>query len=476
MPRTSPKKSKAQRLKLPNMNEFSPGVVGALGPLLELVAKKAGDRREIVQAIAQEYPSIRKTLGKQRNNRANNVLIGMSQCGLFDLKSNHLTTLGLELANETDADRRHLRFATQLLRECHGIDLLDAVAAIRKRHGGVSLRAIREELRARGFLVTENEGNASKIRQWLEPSGVVDKRWNVDDTRFKEAAGIAPDALDDWTQLSRGQRAFVLTVRQIGAATPSGWLDGAHVKRLCEEQWGPGALPEGAVRAKVIDPLVEQGWIVAEGKGPGRGGKIGRVRPRAKLLEVERPLELPGGVGGIPRDLVKKMSMPMDEIYEDLDSDNTHRKGVALELLALRIIRDLALRPVAFRLRSKETSGAEVDLLADGVHLHYSRWLFQCKNVLRVDLADLAKEVGMATLLKGHVVVLVTTGTFRKTVADYARGLAETTPLQAVLIDKAVLDTYRKQGAVSLVDSLRKQAEDVLTAKRPQVLDLLDGS
>jgi hypothetical protein len=109
------------------------------------------------------------------------------------------------------------------------------------------------------------------------------------------------------------------------------------------------------------------------------------------------------------------------------------------------------LRPVAFRLRSKETNGAEVDLLADGIHLHSSRWLFQCKNVKRVELADLAKEIGMATLLKSHVIVLVTTGAFRKTVPEAARRLAGTTSLQAVLLDKTVLGKYLEQGAASLV-------------------------
>ncbi len=40
----------------------------------------------------------------------------------------------------------------------------------------------------------------------------------------------------------------------------------------------------------------------------------------------------------------------------------------------------------------------KVDLIAEGAHLLFSRWLFQCKATKStVQLSDLAKEIGMAT-------------------------------------------------------------------------------
>ena len=44
-----------------------------------------------------------------------------------------------------------------------------------------------------------------------------------------------------------------------------------------------------------------------------------------------------------------------------------------------------------------KTGGAEVDLIAEAVQLHFSRWLFQCKNSKEVNLAALAKEVGYSS-------------------------------------------------------------------------------
>lgn len=142
---------------------------------------------------------------------------------------------------------------------------------------------------------------------------------------------------------------------------------------------------------------------------------------------------------GIPPDLRPHLNTPLSEIYENLTSDDKNVRGIALELLALRISIDLALMPLRFRERSNRTGGAEVDLLVDAVHLHYSRWLFQCKNTPTVDLADLAKEVGMARLLKGHVVVMVTTGRFARSVQDYADEMMRTDSLQIVLIDGKLL-------------------------------------
>ena len=68
-----------------------------------------------------------------------------------------------------------------------------------------------------------------------------------------------------------------------------------------------------------------------------------------------------------------------------------------------------------------------MDLVAEAVQLHFSRWLFQCKNTATVHLADLAKEVGLAVMLRAHVIVLVTTGRFSASVVDHANELAETT-------------------------------------------------
>src|SRR5690348_13597619 len=111
--------------KLPNMNEFSPGVVGDLRTLLEVVKTYQGDREGLKAAIAGAFPAIAHTPNlKQRLNRANNVLIGMSQCGLFDLKANQLTPFGARLGAEPEPAAVHDAFTKHILHDLHGFDLL----------------------------------------------------------------------------------------------------------------------------------------------------------------------------------------------------------------------------------------------------------------------------------------------------------------------------------------------------------------
>lgn len=212
------------------------------------------------------------------------------------------------------------------------------------------------------------------------------------------------------------------------------------------------------------------GLLNVQGTGDGRGGDSGQacVCDALRNLNVELPAE---GMSGIPSDLRDKLSTPLNDIFHDLEHSSTHTRGLALELLALRLVRDIGLFPVCFRERTSKTQEAEVDLIAQGVHLHYSRWLVQCKNTASVEVSDIAKEVGMAVVLKAQVILMVTTGTFRRTVQIYANGLATSSNLQAILVDGELLEKYRSSGAAAVIDALQKAAYHVLALKAPQVRD-----
>lgn len=80
----------------------------------------------------------------------------------------------------------------------------------------------------------------------------------------------------------------------------------------------------------------------------------------------------------------------------------------------------------------------------------------------------------MAVLLKAHVVVIVTTGSFSSAVETYAKELSATTVLQAVLVNGELLDDYRKKGAPVLREYFRDRAHQTLAVKRPQVAREVD--
>ena len=142
----------------------------------------------------------------------------------------------------------------------------------------------------------------------------------------------------------------------------------------------------------------------------------------------------------------------------------------------MKLVRAVGLIPVSFRLRGNATGGAEVDLLAEGLHLHYSRWLVQCKateSTVSVDV--LAREVGMAVLLKAHVIVMITMGEFSGTVRQHADQIERTTPLQVVLVDGTQFRRILETDSFALIDILKKQAFEALEVKRPQTQPDTEG-
>src|SRR5207237_1029666 len=105
----------------------------------------------------------------------------------------------------------------------------------------------------------------------------------------------------------------------------------------------------------------------------------------------------------------------------------------------------------------------------------YSRWIFQCKNVGRgtadrraVSIGVLAKEVGLATVIKAHVVVVVTTGKFGDGATRYAQALARSSALQILLIDGEDLEQYAAKGPSHILNKCEEQARYICWLKRSQ--------
>ena len=458
-------------LKLPNMNEFSPSVVGELGPLLQLVASAQGGRDHLVRAISEHAPTIVPRPNKQHLNRANNVLIGMSQCGLFNLATNQLTQFGAELVAHTRDEQRNTAFGKHLLECCHGDAVLDVVRSLAEKGLPRTGDNIRSELRARGFAVTTNEGNAFKIRLWLQRTGLIDEKWNIDEVRYATIMGIAMNTRDEWRALTRSQRAFLLTLRQIHAASTPHWVGGSHVKILCQAQWGPTALPEGSLRAKVVDVLELSGWIETRGKGGGRGGKLGEVMPTAKLLDIDTSLDLDQSRLAVSEDIAKKMNLPFEQLHGQLSSPMPSTQQAALEALALRLCHDLALRPASFLKLRPSPEYPAVTLAADGLGINYARWLLHCQcppaGVPEPNTLPQCNELAVAA--KAHVVLWVTTGRIPASALDYAALVTTSTPLQFLLLDGPELHQIQSHGPPRLIDALRHQAGTAQELKSNQI-------
>lgn len=465
--------------RLPALNEFTPNQLGSANEiywLLQLVAS-GSDREFIVEEIRERWfgdSAAQRADGasrlEQQRKRATNVIAGMRQAGLLD-KSRvqvSLSPLGREVLSLEHVPSSGLEvFARFLLQERHGIELLQVARTVLERDGTAKKRAVDDELKRRGYAVPTNSSYSGKLRQWLAAVGVVDEQWRVDEAVLLRLTGIDSHLIIEWRSLSPLQQTTIAVIRArwTGNQTPitSPELVALLVQRGAE-------FDAGQLNRDIYKPLVAGGWIEHEVKPGGRGGKGGKLRPTDKALYLDVDLIDRLRLGVLPIELQNELTRPIAGILADLMSPDTHTKGIALELLALRLASECGLFPVDFRQRGVATGGAEVDLVVEGAHLHFSRWLFQCKNQTSpVSLSVLAKELGMATMLKAQVVVIVTTGTFAQSVLSYARQAAETTAVQIVLLDGASLRAYRESGGSALRAELHARALDALSLKRPQL-------
>lgn len=217
---------------------------------------------------------------------------------------------------------------------------------------------------------------------------------------------------------------------------------------------------------QVLYPLAKAGFItLTRGtKQVGRGAKPFLVRPTAKMhAEVLAPLlaQLERQTTSDLRPLLRK---PMQQVLDQLNAPDSHTRGLALEALAFKLMRLLDMDYVATRLRGAATGGAEVDLVFQSARLVFSRWQVQCKNTARVNLDDVAKEVGLTKLLKSNVIVVVSTGEIGSSARGYANRVMADSNLCLVLINGNDLAQIAQRPA-TIVDVFRREAVQAMRLK-----------
>ncbi len=272
------------------------------------------------------------------------------------------------------------------------------------------------------------------------------------------------DALDAYADLTREQRMFARALAQLNVDEELS----NKVARYATEQFGV-QFPEGGLPQSVLFALQNVGLIEAEKTTSGRGAKPYVVRPTDKLRNelIEPILEaIETSIGVQYRPLIR---MRYEDIVADLTSSSTHKKGLALEALALYLGRILRLKPVGWRVRGRKTGGAELDGVMEGAHLIFSRWQIQCKNQQDASVDDIAKEVGLAQVVKANVVLVVTTGKVGPVARQFAQRAMRETNLYVALIDGKDLARLQTSPA-DIVEVMSRQAKGAMALKRAQVV------
>jgi hypothetical protein len=328
-------------------------------------------------------------------------------------------------------------------------------------------------LKLYGVQLSTGTTDHTTLANWMAEGGLLKKSDNYEpvDAVIKKLTGLSTGEAYEWDSLPVQQQVFLQTLRRLAEVQKTHAVPTKQVYDECLAEHPP-LFDADQLQKKVVKPLEVDGWITVQRAKGKQGGKSGTVTADKKLMSIPITALLPDFDAAIPGDLKSKINTPLADIRKLLESSSKNDRGLGLELLALRMLIDLGLEPRGFRVRSSDTGGAEVDLIAEGRHLLFSRWTVQCKHTTSsVHLAAVAKEVGIAMFSRSHVVVMISTNTFTQQAKDFAKHITETTHLQFVFVDKAMIKSYLQSGAQTLHKYFRDNANLVMQLKRVQPVE-----
>ena len=451
------------RSDLPFGSEFSPAQID-LPVLLEMAHDHAADWKAFENAVRDRYFEENKTSDYNKGKLANNTKLSMRAYGLIGEKDSTLTETGQALydvrANEVGL---YEAFARHILKDCQGMNFVQCLLDMWAAGEDIDLNKLRRWLEERGIKVPRGGKHMSTMRLWLEKAGVFVSGYRVNQGRLNEILGLNVEEFEVLATLSEEQKAYLKVLANVGGGGPHFSND---IERLAASTYGVN-FNEKNLPKQVLYPLRDARYITLERgtREAGRGAKPFLVAATEKLAaDIITPLieQLEQQTHADLRPLLRK---PLKEIREELDSENRHIRGLALEALAFKLMRLIDLSYVATRLRGSATGGAEVDLIFESARLVFSRWQVQCKNTARVSLDDIAKEVGLTHLLKSNAIVMVSTGEIGGEARRYSNRVMADSNLCIVMLDKSDLALIESSPA-AIVDVFNREARHAMDLKR----------
>ena len=451
------------RSDLPFGSEFSPAQID-LPVLLELAHGHAADWNAFEDAVRDRYFAGNSTSDYNKGKLANNTKLSMRAYGLIGKKDATLTDVGQTLyCIRADEPSLYEAFARHILKNCQGMNLVQCLLDMWAAGEDINLNKLRHWLEERGIKVPRGGKHMSTMRLWLERAGVFVSGYRVNHGRLNDILGLNVEEFEGLATFSTEQRAYLKALANVGGGGPHPSND---IERLAASIYGVG-FNEKNLPKQVLYPLRDAQYITLERgtKKVGRGAKPFLVTATDKLAaDIITPLieQLEHQTQSDLRPLLRK---PLKEIREELDSNNRHIRGLALEALAFKLMRLIDLTYVATRLRGAVTGGAEVDLIFESARLIFSRWQIQCKNTGRVSLDDVAKEVGLTHFLKSNAIVMVSTGEIGPEARRYSNRVMADSNLCIVMLDKSDLALIESRPP-AIVDVFTREARHAMDLKR----------
>jgi site-specific DNA-methyltransferase (cytosine-N4-specific) len=457
-------------------DQFSAGSQVELDEIVELIFEAVEDTEESLfdeeeEVLAGSREVLRRKIADKffdhtanAYGNAGNTVLSLNAYELIDIESDRFATTDLssDLA-KLSKEEAETRFAEHILANLDGLLVLKLIEDMKGRGMKPGKESINLELQELGYDIAPNVTYVSTMKSWLHRVGVFTSTSysSIDWGRVRELTGFGKDVVDKVYDLERVQRYYLLSLVQIGAKEFTSSSDVAEYTRTVFRT----KVTTTNLVSEVLTPLEEKNLIETKKTTSGRGAKPHLVRLTEKsknevlenfLTQVQKATELP----------FPTLNKSFEEAIDELNSNDSHKKGKALELLAVWMVRLLGLRFTEWRVRSEETTGGgEVDVMAASDKYIYNRWQIQCKNTSsRVGVNTLAKEYGLSVITNADVIMVVTTSGFTTDARTYAEELMNKSRFYIVLIDGKDIEKI-KGDKTSIVEILNNKAEKVFFRK-----------
>lgn len=447
--------------KLPFGSGFSPSQIDLI-TVLE-IARSSSGLAKLEAAIRKKYVDRKKGLSEDNAQKlAMNTRLGMQKYGVITHDCS-LSEIGEKLLSlKGDSAALYEEMSRHILLKLNGIALVTCIQDMESAGERVNATKLREWLGERGISVPRGGTHANIMRLWLEKSGVFTGGWRINQQCLEKILGVDGESIEALLQLSPEQTAFLKTIAN---SFPEQTIPSNQVERLATATYGV-KFNEKMLPSTVLYPLEKAGFItLTRGtKASGRGAKPFMIATTKKFDdEVLLPL-LEQSERLLNLELRKFMRKPLKDILKELQHKDKHIKGLALEALAIKIMRLVDLDYVKTRLRGTRTGGAEVDVIFQSTRLSYCRWQVQCKNTSSVSLDDVAKEVGLTHVLKSNVIVMITTGEIGVDARHYADSIMRDSNLCIIMVNKQDIEAI-KENPVAIVDIFTRESKHAMVLK-----------
>ncbi len=445
---------------IPYGDQFSPTQIDLIKVLI-IINKYSGNYQRIKTEIFNNFFSDHHD---PEQILAYNTIKSLTAYKLLN-KENQPTDFAVKLMATSSEEELYRLFASHIIKNIGGILLIDAVRTMKKSGIKITLNTIEEHLHQRGCHLPRGSSQISSMRLWLAKAGIFgekrNKMYEIDEARLNDILGVSLDVIDILSDLSEQQRTFLMALKNFPEKGP---FISNKIADFSTTLYNT-KYNHKEVAKLVVYPLAELGYIEYIKTTRGKGSKSPLINKTEKFdIEITNPNLLASEWLSklVPKEFFE---LKLSDIVANLKSDDKNIKGKALEFLVFYLTRLLDLEFKSWRKRDVNTGGAEVDAIIEGSRLIFSRWQVQAKNTDKVDLEDIAKEVGLSlTFIYSNVIMAVTTGSFTRDAYRYSSNVMKKTNLNIILLDGDELEAICNDPT-DLAIFLNEKAKNVMKIK-----------